>query len=58
MAVLQVTPTAPNQRTIDHIRPLDSVLVSLQEVDCARCQSILKVLLNHLHEYIPVEGAS
>ncbi len=58
MAVLQHTTSALDQRTMNHLRPLDSVLVCLQEVDCALCQGILRLLLRHLHEYIPVEGAS
>jgi hypothetical protein len=31
-----------------HTRPLDSVLVSLSEADCATCLAILAMLKSHL----------
>ncbi len=43
-----------DRRTFDHLRPLDSVLVCLQEAECAWCKGILRLLLRHLHEYVPV----
>ncbi len=53
MAVLQVTSPALDQRTTDHLRPLDSVLSSLQDAICSKCQSLLAQLLIHLEEDIP-----
>ncbi len=52
MAVLHTTP-ALDQRTRDHLRPVDSVLSSLQNTSCGECQSLLTRLLIHLEEDIP-----
>ena len=54
MAVLQHTSPALDQRTTDHLRPLDAVTKALEESPCQWCQSILKLLRSHLHEYVPV----
>ena len=42
-----------NQRTIEHLRPVDSVLSSLQNTSCGECQYLLTRLLIHLEEDIP-----
>jgi hypothetical protein len=46
--------TALDPRTIDHLRPLDAVLCALDETNCAWCQAVLRLLLRHLEEYVPV----
>ena len=56
MAALQVTPTAPNQRTIDHdrhTRPLDSLLQALGEAECGTCQALLTMIKAHLEISVP-----
>jgi hypothetical protein len=37
----------------DHLAPLDSVLMALQETHCAWCQAMLKLILKHLEVDIP-----
>jgi len=37
-----------------HTRPLDTVLVAVDEVQCGTCQAILHMLLAHLEVSIPV----
>ena len=37
----------------DHLAPLDSVLVALEETPCAWCQAMLKLILKHLEVDIP-----
>ena len=54
MAAQQTTTTtAHNARLSAHLRPLDSVLCSLQDAICSKCQRLLTQLLIHLEEDIP-----
>lgn len=50
------TPRAatPDARTSEHLRPLDSVIAALEESPCAWCQGLLRLILQHLEEDIPV----
>ena len=54
MATIHPTSTGAARRTPDHLRPLDSVLVALEETSCPWCQSLLKLLKAHLEAFIPV----
>ncbi len=47
---------APDQRTIDHLRPLDSCIKALEETPCQWCQGLLRLLLSHLEENVPAYG--
>ncbi len=53
MTAIQSTSPSLDQRTVNHLRPVDSVLSSLQDTSCCKCQSILTQLLIHLEEDIP-----
>lgn len=55
MSVLLDTSSALDQRTIDHLRPLDATLNALAETDCRGCQAILAMLLRHLEASIPAQ---
>jgi hypothetical protein len=48
-------PTALDARLSvhDHSRPLDIVIVALEEADCAWCAAFLRRLKAHLEEAIP-----
>jgi hypothetical protein len=48
--------TALDQRTSEpdrHTRPLDTLLVALDEAQCGTCQAILHMLLAHIEVSIP-----
>ena len=53
MAVLQHTSPALDQRTTDHTRPLDPVLVALGEAQCGTCQALLTMIKAHLEISVP-----
>lgn len=57
MAEAHMSP-ALDQRQIDHLCPLDSVLEALDESDCDTCQTYLTGLKAHLETSIPAEGAT
>ncbi len=52
MAVLQ-HPPALDQRTTEHTKPLDSLLVALSEAECRTCQALLHMIKAHLEISIP-----
>ncbi len=43
----------PSAAHPDHLAPLDSVLMALQDTQCAWCQAMLKLILKHLEVDIP-----
>ncbi len=56
MSATQLTTTALDQRTSEpdrHTRPLDTLLVALDEAQCGTCQAILHMLLAHLEVSVP-----
>ncbi len=57
MAVLECTvSTAHDARQSAHLRPLDSVICSLEESSCAWCQGLLRLIKQHLEEGVPAYG--
>ncbi len=53
MDTQSTTTTAHNARQFAHLRPLDSVLCSIQDTICSKCRCLLSQLLIHLEEDIP-----
>jgi hypothetical protein len=50
MAVLVPTTAAPDQRIHDHSRPLDTVILCLEDTPCAWCHAMLTLLKRHLED--------
>ena len=40
-----------------HLRPLDSVLIALEETSCTWCTGLLRLLKDHLEADIPTAGS-
>ena len=56
MATIQPPSTGAERRTPDHLRPLDIVLIALEETACPWCQCWLRLLKAHLEAEIPATG--